>query len=140
MKKKTIIIALIVLIAIVGSIIVFKLIGDNKPLIVERPKGEDGYYIDKEVIQFKKGIATTIESIYTFDDEKSQEEVYKYMEPLMQDKVHNSEFKVRIEGNQIIADNTIESYVNYNGCFTKIYTKKELKDWYVKNGFKVISE
>ena len=140
MKKKYII--FIVAAVVLLGIIIFIVCRGNRPLVLTKTfaEGTEGEYEDKTTVKFKKNVATTIDTEYTCSNDKIEDEIYNIMMHLTNDKEHNSEFTVERDGNVLKTHNNMKSFVNYKSNFSKNLTKEEIKEWFVKEGYTVVSE
>ena len=137
-KRYIVVIVILILIVIVG----FNIYRGNRKLIVTKAIfiNNEKLYEDKNIIQFKNNVATQIETIMTFDTEEAANSVYPTLEALTKDKQHNSEMKIKKQGNVLVTNNTIKSYVNYKGNFTKNFTRDEIEAWFKEQGYTIISK
>jgi competence protein ComGC len=98
-------------------------------------------YIEENIIQFENDIATTINTVYTFNTKEIADYVFNFMTSLQEDKEHNSDFEIQRESDLVIkSTNSIKSFVNYKNNFTETYKKDEIKAWHIEQGFTIISE
>ena len=144
-KVLIIIIVLLIVIIVAGLYILFfnnKTIEDdstqdiNIPLKVTKTINENtkDSCIETNIVNFKRGFATTIETTYTFNNEESAEMMYAWQKN-NQKLDYNTEMKVEKDGLTIKINNTMKAYSSYYLNFTGAVTRKEIKQEFENNGY-----
>jgi hypothetical protein len=98
----------------------------NKTLITTKQQDD---YLEKNTIEFKDGIATTINTVMTFTDEKKAKEMYNFLGSFKSNP-ENAEMTIELNGKEIVTNNLMYAYSSFYKQFEGKTTRKDIKAEY----------